>query len=82
MDISQPVPACSRGRRLARRCRILAARLRAALWRCVVRFARDDFGKAVRYGLGLGAVKVAGWCLLSLWLDVPFTVLVRARLGL
>lgn len=81
-DIPQPVPACPRSRRLTRRCRILAARLRAALWRCIVHCARDEFGKAVRYALGLGAVQVAGWFLLSLWLDVSFEALVRAYLGL
>lgn len=80
-DIPQPVPAHPRGRRLARRCRLLAARLRAVLWRCVMLFG-VDFGKD--FACALGATAAAGVVLLilSVALDEPLTELIRAHLGL
>ncbi|MEU7484860.1 hypothetical protein [Streptomyces sp. NPDC042319] len=76
-DISQPVPASPRGRR----CRVLVARLRAALWRCVTLYG-VDFGKGAARMVGGLVVTVACLFVLSMVLDVPFTVLIRAHFGL
>ncbi|MEU6120243.1 hypothetical protein ABZ840_37605 [Streptomyces sp. NPDC047117] len=80
-DIPQPIPARPRGRPLARRCRVLAARLRAALWRCVTLYG-VDFGKGFACKAGMLTAAGVGLYFVRLWLGVPLDVLIRARLGL
>ncbi|WP_223733402.1 hypothetical protein [Streptomyces purpurogeneiscleroticus] len=77
----QPASACPRGRRLARRCRLLIARLRAVLWRCVTLFG-VDFGKGFAYTIGATAATGVVLLVLSVALDEPLTELIRAHLGL